>query len=470
MFSNKKLAVAVSGAVLLMAGQFALADSTTDIVDALVSKGVLTEEEGKLISKGAVSKAKADEKANKSRISVGSFIDNATMYGNVRVRAEHRDGKGYDKGTPFASNEEDRDRGRYKLEFGIETKSGKWYSDLAFAMGSGGRSDNATFSGAKTIAEVYQKEALYVKRAMLGFKANDWLTLEAGRIKNPLYTTPMVWDADLTMDGAAAMVNYKMGNTDLFLTGVASQYVGDHKQFLAGAQTADRNANYMLAVQGGLKTPITENSSGKIAMTYTAYTQEGYTSANNAFTKFTTGAPGVNAATTTWQAVNDLDTIEIPAEINYMTGSEIGLRLYGDYVYNMSGTDRYNNDTAHVSSARGDDKAWLLGFVVGSAKDLKAFEGNKMKAGDWQGRIWYQDVGVYSLDNNLTDSDFFDGRLNIKGEVFKAQYNIEDNVFVNFAYGHGTRKNKNVIASGISDIDLDINNMNLWQLDLTYKF
>jgi phosphate-selective porin OprO/OprP len=50
---NKKIATAVSGAVLLMAGQVALADSSTDIVDALVSKGVLTEEEGKLISKGA---------------------------------------------------------------------------------------------------------------------------------------------------------------------------------------------------------------------------------------------------------------------------------------------------------------------------------------------------------------------------------------------------------------------------------
>ena len=44
---NKKLAVAVSGAVLLLAGQNALADSATDIVDALVSKGVLTEEEGR---------------------------------------------------------------------------------------------------------------------------------------------------------------------------------------------------------------------------------------------------------------------------------------------------------------------------------------------------------------------------------------------------------------------------------------
>lgn len=59
---NKKLAAAVSGAVLLMAGQFALADSTTDIVDALVGKGVLTEEEGKLITKGHTSKVEKTPK------------------------------------------------------------------------------------------------------------------------------------------------------------------------------------------------------------------------------------------------------------------------------------------------------------------------------------------------------------------------------------------------------------------------
>ncbi len=55
---NKKLAVAVSGALILMAGQTVQADSTTDIVDALVMKGVLTEEEGKLINKGHTSKTK----------------------------------------------------------------------------------------------------------------------------------------------------------------------------------------------------------------------------------------------------------------------------------------------------------------------------------------------------------------------------------------------------------------------------
>lgn len=51
-FIQKKLVAAVSGAVLLMAGQLALADSTNDLVDALVTKGVLTEEEGKLLTKG----------------------------------------------------------------------------------------------------------------------------------------------------------------------------------------------------------------------------------------------------------------------------------------------------------------------------------------------------------------------------------------------------------------------------------
>jgi phosphate-selective porin OprO/OprP len=55
---NKKLAVAVSGALILMAGHTVKADSTTDIVDALVMKGILTEEEGKLINKGHTSKTK----------------------------------------------------------------------------------------------------------------------------------------------------------------------------------------------------------------------------------------------------------------------------------------------------------------------------------------------------------------------------------------------------------------------------
>ncbi len=89
---NKKLVTAVSGAVLLMAGQFALADSTTDIVDALVGKGVLTEEEGKLITKGHDSaKSKAGKVVEKNgSLSLSSADGNSTMAIAGRIQLDSR--------------------------------------------------------------------------------------------------------------------------------------------------------------------------------------------------------------------------------------------------------------------------------------------------------------------------------------------------------------------------------------------
>jgi polyhydroxyalkanoate synthesis regulator phasin len=475
---NKKLAVAVSGAVLLMAGQFALADSTTDIVDALVSKGVLTEEEGKLISKGATSKAKADEKANKSRVKVSDVIDNAEFYGNMRARYEYRDGEGVGATADSQYMEQKRNRARGKLEFGIKTNSGKWYSDVLLATGtntsgiSSARSDNFTFGGGDT--NYNAKEGIYLKRAMLGWTPNDWLTLEAGRMSNPLYTTPMVWDGDYSVTGFQEKVKFTVGSTEIF--GVAGQWANgawDSKSFQAiNGSTDDRgsaSANLLFAFQGGLKTPVNDASSAKIAVTQYIYGgQRGYKAADY--------VPGTNitkAGTNTSNSVNNLDITEIPAELNYiMPSSGIGMRIYGDYVYNHSAQERADAAGATYSPYGGEDTSWLLGLRIASAKDLKSFEGNKAKAGDWSGNLWYQEIGIFAQDPNLNDSDFFDSRLNMKGYVFKGQYNIEDNVFFNIAYGHGKRLNGALgtpYTAG-NDLALNIDKMNLLQLDLTYKF
>jgi phosphate-selective porin OprO/OprP len=95
---NKKLAVAVSGAVLLMAGQFALADSTTDIVDALVSKGVLTEEEGKLITKGHTS---AKDKQPVVKEKDGAFkLESANGNNSIQLTGRlHFDARSIDTNT-----------------------------------------------------------------------------------------------------------------------------------------------------------------------------------------------------------------------------------------------------------------------------------------------------------------------------------------------------------------------------------
>ena len=473
---NKKLAVAVSGAVLLMAGQIALADSTTDIVDALVSKGVLTEEEGKLISKGAASKAKADEKANKARVSVGSFIDNAKLYGDVRARYERRDQDNVNTGLNQENN-----RSRYKFTLGAETKAGNWYSDIAFSASSNGRSDNVTFadgglgtssSGGDWGMSAKDKGAVYVKRAMLGWNPTPWLSIEAGRMKNPLYSVnAMVFDYDIVMEGVQEKLNYTMGNTDLFANLGQWAYTGGGVQATNDVVTG--NQNLILAFQAGLRQNIVDGKmTAKIAISDYDYTTG--VRGGRAFKPLLGNAAPVSASF--WldaQNVNDLNIIDIPAEVNYMVSSNIGIKGYGEYAWNTMADDRQRAAEAAGLTAglSQDDAAWLIGFQVGSAKDLKAFEGKKLAEGDWNLNGWYQNVGTYALDPNSVDSDIFDGKVNMKGYSLKAQYNIQDNVAFNFTGSWGKRKNSQY-GTTYSKADLTINgdDFALYQFDVTYKF
>jgi len=468
------VAATLAGSVLMGFGTSAMADSTFDLVQALVSKGVLTEEEALPLLKGRESDIElADKKVKKAtKLSVSDVVDNAKLYGDIRARYEMRSGE------DTKNFSEDRDRGRYKLTFGATTTSGDFYSDLAFAMGSGGRSDNATFGGNSNATGAATnggnvKEALFVKRAMLGWKATDWLAIEAGRIANPLYTTPMVWDGDLTFEGLAEKLTFDLTpKTQIFANLVQSQYLGDYQDFTPGAGTSDRITNNILAFQGGANFKLTDEVSAKAAITFTKYTNEKATGAR-------TFVPGLGTTTgtgaslgTAVQGTNDLRTLEIPFEIAYQTSGNLGFKVFGDYVNNIDGSDRYHAaiaagaaNAAAIRNAGNDDSAWLLGVGVESKKDKKA------QKDDWSAKIWYQDVGVYALDPNAVDSDFMDSRVNMQGVVFKSEYLFRDNVFLNFAAGHANRKNDKLAAVGTGgDIKLNLDSFDLFQFDVTYKF
>lgn len=479
------VAATLTGSVMMGFGVQAKADATFDLVQALVQKGVLTEEEALPLLKGRENDIQqADKKVKKAaRVTISDAIDNATLYGDVRVRAEQREGED----SRPTSVEQERTRTRYKITFGAKTTAGDFYSDVAFAMGSGGRSDNATFG---SINGANNKDALLVKRAMLGWNATDWLALEAGRLANPLYTTSMVWDADLTVEGLAEKANFKLGNTDIFLTAFQAQYEGDRRHNDDGSApgtpsngstaTAVKTSNELLAFQGGAKFKITDDVSAKAALTYYTYTNNKAGLVSNSTTTaaaigtgaFTPAVGNGTALGTNALSTNDLQIIEIPGEINFKLGG-YDAKVFGDYAYNIDGDDRYKAALANsagatqtaIRNAGNDDKAWLVGFGIARKQD------SKPKQGDWSANLWYQDVGVYALDPNTPDSDFFDSRVNMKGVVLKTEYALRDNVFVNFAAGHATRKNSDISAVGSgNDISLNLEKYNLYQLDLTYRF
>jgi phosphate-selective porin len=76
----RHLSVAVSSALLLGFGANVMADSTSDIVNALVSKGVLTEEEGDLLAKGRNMEQEAQKKKEKkawaNNINIRGYVQN----------------------------------------------------------------------------------------------------------------------------------------------------------------------------------------------------------------------------------------------------------------------------------------------------------------------------------------------------------------------------------------------------------
>ena len=78
---RKLVAASLSGAFLLGFGANAMADSTSDIVNALISKGVLTEEEGALITRGRTDEVDVQKKKEKK------FSTNSVkLRGYVQVR------------------------------------------------------------------------------------------------------------------------------------------------------------------------------------------------------------------------------------------------------------------------------------------------------------------------------------------------------------------------------------------------
>ena len=50
----------------------------------------------------------------------------------------------------------------------------------------------------------------------LGWHKYDWLDITVGKMTNPLYTTPMVWDGDLNPEGIAEHLKYTIGFADFF--------------------------------------------------------------------------------------------------------------------------------------------------------------------------------------------------------------------------------------------------------------
>ena len=142
--------------------------------------------------------------SNKIKLSAG--VTQLKLFGDLRFRYQfdqyqrQLDNPLTTTGAALAGqapNIDQRDRWRFRLRIGADVQLGdQLFAGVTLATGPQSDSNNQTFT------EGYDNYNIYIDKAFAGWTPNDWFTVILGKQANPFYTTPLVWDPNITPAGA----------------------------------------------------------------------------------------------------------------------------------------------------------------------------------------------------------------------------------------------------------------------------
>ena len=435
--SQKWLALA---GILALGASCLRAQDSAPLVDLLVKKGIVTDQEAKQLQAELAKITASTTPAPK--LDFYSGLTELRFSGDLRIRYEYRQGE-----SPSGDNAE-RTRFRYRLRPTITGQLGSdWFFGFRLENGSGNRSSYGTFADS---AGPWNKtnDGVYVGQVYLGYKASPDLTIYAGRMPNPFVNTLMVWDGDINPTGVAEQYKATTGATTYFANFGQFLYdSGNPQNSLAPA--ASHQDQYLLGWQAGATIKVNKTDSIQFAPTIYEYVNNKPSSKNFAGA-FSPSNPA---------AINNLLVLDMPFEYAFTVPGAASNRIFADVAYNTDGKERAKK----FGRPDLDNQvyAWQLGYQYGKAKHR----------GEWEAKAFYQDTGLFAVDPNLVDSDIFDSRVNMKGAVFTANYLITDAVTFTLTYANGAASNKSAVTAGTGDLSVPtLNKFNLLQVDLVAKF
>jgi hypothetical protein len=499
-------------ALAILSTESAVADDSSALIALLERKGILTKDEAANVrnelarEKAAAAKAKvsAADKGNglADKLKLSPAVSELKLYGDLRFRYQydHRDGQldPFPVGVHQDRNEDDRSpsgspqsRWRFRLRLGADFKLGEnWFGGVELSTAQASDSGNQTFENG------FDDYNIFISKAYLGWNPNDALTITAGKIPNPFYTTELVWDSDITPTGVAEVVRFH----ELF--GAKEEAPGFDKDGKAVAAKKPASPWELSLVAGQFIFDDNNENNFDNDESTDAYLFQTQLVGSYKFSKDlkVTFAPGwlvYNAASVSGlqnsQPFNDSPTVSgATRNINLLLApGDVSFKLFDrkakffwDFAYNVEGRKRYEdvldlvtfNNNAGQSSDDDvidpddfssnhkliDDIAFLAGIQLGENK----------KAGDWSVLAYYRQAGVSSIDPNLNDSDFAGSRLNTRGFKLGVSYNFTDFAIGALTYQYAWNLRDNLVggqATGGAAI-ADTNNISILQLDLTLKF
>ncbi|HEY5753779.1 MAG TPA: putative porin [Chthoniobacterales bacterium] len=484
------------------------AQDSGPLIDKLIEKGILTDQEGEELRAELIKDFTTNTSAGKLNIS--SALTEMKLSGDTRFRWQYDDQQSQ---VASGNHVSQRSRFRFRLRLNADFKfAGDWFAGVGLETGQ------AADSGNQTIDAGFSDSNIYISKWFLGKNVDDWGTFVIGKQKNPFYTTDLVWDADINPVGLTesvafhklfggspaeeAPVSYSKDsgyskdgktvatytaepsgpdwggfeltlvagqfiyNTDATFTndpGYNEEYPRDKSNF---PDSDASNDVYMFVQQLIASYKFNSKTSVTFAPGF-MISNAGVLIGFNNETPFNDvlGSDGYYIG-----ASRDLAVITAPGDFTFPLGPLKG-KVYWDFAYNVNGEDRFYDVYNFFTSISPDgelrgysDKdgiAWLVGLEVGAGKG----------AGAWTLFANYRETGVASVDPNLNDSDFALGRLNTRGFKFGATYGITDFVSLGVTGFVTWNLDENGFFGPVNSTAIENRNaVNTVQVDLNWKF
>ena len=371
---------------------FAAKDKVDILLETLVQKGILTNEEAGSIRQEVVqmeaeeskpSVAATDEAQTKelAKTILPKWVQNWTWSGDIRLREESRNGTG-------SGSDVNLQRVRFRLGADANVSD-----DLRIGTRLTTGANNDPVSTNQSFNTSFNRVSFLLDRAYVAYTPEvpglDQVKLTGGIIENPFWTVSEVqWDDDLNFDGAAAHVHTDLGPANVFVNGG-----------VFSLQTAITEAASLWSIQGGglirpfpnSDTEALNNLTVKGALAYHDY--KNVTSPLSESTALTT-AGGLKGNTSGIQDLNLLDTaFEVASTID-----RLPCKLWWEWVRNTA-VERGNN-------------GFQIGLGVGKAKTPF-----NLKEG-WEAGYYFERLEPDATFGAFTGSDFGAGGTNHRGNVW----------------------------------------------------
>jgi hypothetical protein len=420
--NTRSLALFAGATALMTLSSHSHAQSSDALIDKLVEKGILTVQEAQDL------RNEADQDfttAFQAKTGMPDWVTGYKFGGSFRGR--------FEEFTSDNSTFVERTRLRYRLLAGVAV-SMKDNLEAGFQLGSGDGSPNTFNSGSagsplsnnSSLQDDFSKKPIWINTAYgkwTPVNSDGWLlSTTIGKMDNPFQFTPMVFDPDLTPEGAVLQGGYTFNDQHAILL-TAAAFVLDEER-LSGQDPAMFggqliwNANWSqristsLGLGGFVITSPQQLTPGNVPFVNLGNSRNS-----------TTPPPGVIASS----LINNYTPVIVDASATYKLDAfpfyagAFPIRLAGEYIVNpgvVQGDNQNYGIWAGLTFGKSGTKGtWDISYRY-----------EYLEADAWYDQLTDDDNGAY-YQNALIGGGgglVYSGGTNVKGHLIKANYSITD--------------------------------------------